>query len=167
MLYAGLVTVLLGAEPDFEVALKRLEDRLEVCAGEGRVVFSVASPRGIGAAAIRRRARQWPKTVVLRLQLRGLESLTIEAGQVTLGASVSSSAPHAVRLYASETGTQQEKTVERGHRYWTQVRIVGADGKPASGLPTEGGWFELQLPPALLKDNPESLAIRWVDFYRN
>lgn len=167
MLYAGLMAALLSAERDFDVALKRVQDRVEICAEEGRVLFTVASPRGIGAATIRRRAAPWPKTVVLRLQLRGLESLTIEAGQVTLGASVSSSAPHAVRLYASETGSQQEKAVARGNRYWTEVRILGADGKPASGLPTEGGWFELELPAAVLKDNPESVAIHWIDFYRN
>ena len=167
MLYAGLIAALLGAEPDFDLSLKHSDDRVEVCAEEGRVVFTVVSPRGIGAATIRRRAARWPKTVILRLRLRGLESLMIAAGQVTLDASVSSSAPHAVRLYASESGQQQEKAVSRGSRYWTEVRLCVAVGKPASGLPTEGGWFEVQLPAALLNDNPESVALRWIDFYRN
>ena len=167
MLYAVLIAVLLGAEPDFDVSLKRGDDRVEICADEKRVVFTVVSPHGIGAATIRRRGARWPKTVILRLQLRGLESLTIAAGQVTLGVSVSSSTPQAVRLYVSETGKQQEKAVDHDSRYWTEVRTYGADGKPASGLPTEGGWFEVQLPAALLIDNPESAAIRWIDFYRN
>ena len=166
MLHAVLIAVLLGAEPDFDVSLKRGDDRVEICADEKRVVFTVVSPRGIGAATVRRRAARWPKTVILRLRLRGLESLTIEAGQVTLGASVSSSAPHAVRLYASETGKQEEKAVDRNSRYWTELRMLNADGKRASGLPAEGGWFELQLPAALLAGQPEAITIRWIDFYR-
>lgn len=167
MFYAGLIAAVLGAEADFDVALKRGEDRVEVCAESGRVMFTVTSPRGIGAATIARRAAAWPKAVMLRLRLRGLESLTIAAGQVALEVSVSSSPPHTVRLSASETGKQQEKAVDRGSRYWTEVRRVNADGKPASGLPAEGGWFELQLPAALLAGNPESVTVRWIDFYRN
>jgi len=73
MLYAGLIAALLGAEADFAVAVKRGDDRVDICAESGRVVFTVSSPRGIGAATITRRKAQWPKTVVLRLRLRGLE----------------------------------------------------------------------------------------------
>ncbi len=145
----------------------RGDDQVEISAKPDRVVFTVVSPRGIGAATLRRQAAEWPKTVLLQLRLRGLESLTIVAGQVTLGVSVSSTESHAVRLYVSETGKQQEKAVGRDSRYWTEIRVLGADGKPASGLPTEGGWFELPLPPALLTGNPDSIAIRWIDFYRN
>jgi len=167
MLYPVLFAVLLGAEPDFGVAPKRSDDRVEVRAEEGRVVFTVASPCGIGEATIRCRTPQWPTAVVLRLHLRGLESLTITAGPLTWGASVSSSAPQAVRLYVSEAGKQQEKAVDRHSRYWTELRILNADGKPAAGLPGPGGWFELQLPAALLAGQPQALAIRWIDFYRD
>jgi hypothetical protein len=167
MLYAGLLAVLLGAEPEFEISLKRGEDRIEVTAEPGRATFTVVSPRGIGAATIRRRTGQWPKAVVLRLRLRGLESLTIAVGQLTLGASVSSSAPQAVRLYASETGKQREQAVDRNSCYWTDVQILNADGKRASGLPADGGWFELQLPAALLADQPAAIAVRWIDFFRD
>ncbi len=166
MLYAGLIAALLGAEADFAVAVKRGDDRVEVCAESGRVVFTVSSPRGIGAATIERRKAPWPKAMILRLRLRGLESLAITAGQVTLDVSVSSSPPHTVRRSASETGRQEEKTIDRNSRYWTEVRSLNADGKPASGLPADGGWFELQLPSALLADNPESVVVRWIDFYR-
>ncbi|NLF68105.1 MAG: hypothetical protein GX575_03510 [Candidatus Anammoximicrobium sp.] len=167
MLSAGLIAVLLGAEAGFEVAVQRVEDRVDIRAGAERVVLTLVSPRGIGAATVRRRGARWPKTVTLRLQLRGLEWLTVAAGKVTLGVSVSSSAPEAVRLFSSETGKPQKETVERGSCYWTQVRVLDPNGKPASGLPGAGGWFEVQLPAALLKDNPESVAIRWIDFYRN
>ena len=167
MRYAGLIIALLAAQPDFDLSLKRGDDRIEVTAEPGRVMFTVVSPRGIGAATIKRRTARWPKAVVLRLRLRGLESLTVAAGRVELGASVSSSAPQTARLYVSETGKQQEKAVDRNSRYWTEVRILNADGQPASGLPAEGGWFEVQLPAALLAGQPDAIAIRWIDFYRN
>jgi hypothetical protein len=167
MLYAFSIAALLGAEPDFDVTLKRGDDRVEVCAKPGRVVFTVVSPRGIGTATIARREPQWPKAVILQLRLRGLESLTTVAGQVALEASVSSTPPHTVRLSASAAGKQKEEAVDCSSHYWTEVRMLNADGKPASGLPAEGGWFELQLPAALLAGDPESVEVRWIDFYRN
>jgi hypothetical protein len=42
------------------------------------------------------------------------------------------------------------------------VRIVGED----KTIPLERGYFELRFPEALLRGNPETIALRWVDFYR-
>lgn len=167
MFIACLVASLLGAEPDFEVICKRNDDGVEVATEAGRTVLTVASPRGIGAATVQRRQSRWPAAVVLRMRLRGLESLTITADHVTLGVSVSSSPPHMARLHFSQTGQQQEKAIDRNSRYWTEARVLNADGKPARGLPTEGGCFELQLPTELLARNPKAIEIRWIDFYRN
>jgi hypothetical protein len=167
MFTACLIAVLLGAEPDFEVTCKRDDDRVEVAMEAGRTIVTVASPRGIGAATIQRRQSHWSAAVVLRMRLRGLESLTIAADQVTLGVSVSSSPPHTARLHLSQTGQQQEKAIDRNSRYWTEARVLDANGKPARGLPSEGGCFELQLPAELLARNPKVIEIRWIDFYRN
>jgi hypothetical protein len=167
MFAACLVAAVLGAEPDFEIHCKRDDDRIGLAADADRAVFTVASPRGIGAATVQRRRPAWPAVMVLRMRLRGLESLTIAADHVTLGVSVSSSPPHTARLHVSQTGGQQEKTIDRNSRYWTEVRILSADGKPAPGLPAEGGCFELQLPTELLAKNPKAIEIRWIDFYRN
>jgi hypothetical protein len=162
-----LVAAVFGAEPDFEVNLQRDGDSIEVAAEADRTVFTVASPRGIGAATVQRRQPHWPTLVVLRMRLRGLESLTIAASQITLGVSVSSSPPHTARLHVSQTGEQQEKSIDRNSRYWTEVRVLDAAGKPARSLPAEGGCFELQLPAELLARNPKAIEIRWIDFYRN
>jgi hypothetical protein len=167
MFTACLIAGLLGAEPDFQITCKREDDSVEIATEAGRAVLTVASPRGIGVATVQRRQPHWPMAVILRLRLRGLESLTIAADQVTLGVSVSSSPPHPARLHVSQTGKQQEKAIDRSSRYWTEVRVLEANGKPASGLPAEGGRFELQLPAELLAGNPKTIEIRWIDFYRN
>jgi hypothetical protein len=167
MMTACLVAAVLGAEPDFEIDCQRDQDGIEAAAEAERTVFTVISPRGIGAATVRRRQPNWPSVVVLRMRLRGLESLTIAVDQVTWGVSVSSSPPHTARLHVSQTGEQQEKSIDRTSRYWTEVRVLDADGKSARGLPAEGGCFELQMPPELLARNPKAIEIRWIDFYRN
>ncbi len=33
-------------------------------------------------------------------------------------------------------------------------------------IPLKGGYFEVPLPPKLLEGNPETITLRWVDFYR-
>ena len=167
MFAACLVAAVLGAEPDFEIHCKRDDDRIDLVADADLAVLTVASPRGIGAATVQRRRPAWPAVMVLRMRLRGLESLTIAADQVTWGVSVSSSPPHTARLHFSETGSSQEKAIDSHSPYWTQVRELDAVGKPACGLPPEGGCFELQLPPELLAKNPKAIEIRWIDFYRN
>ena len=167
MFTACLVAAVLGAEPDFEIRCKRDDDRIDLAADAERSIFTVASPRGIGVATVQRRRSAWPAVVVLRIRLRGLESLTIAADPVTLGVSVSSSPPHTARLHFSETGSSHEKAIDCHSRYWTEVRALDAAGKRARGLPPEGGCFELQLPAELLAKNPKAIEIRWIDFYRN
>ncbi len=44
--------------------------------------------------------------------------------------------------------------------------MVGKDGKPAKTIPLDDGYFEMQLPKALFEDNPKSITINWIDFYR-
>lgn len=156
-----------GAASDFAIACRRDDDRIPVIAEADRTVFEIVSARGIGAASIRRCRPQWPATLVLRPRLRGLEQLQITAGGVTLEVSVSSSPPHAVRQTVSQPDSQRDKTIDRASRFWAKVRILNAAGRPAGGLPDEGGCFELELPAALLDGNPAAIDVRWIDFYRN
>ena len=50
---------------------------------------------------------------------------------------------------------------------WTDIRIVGSDGKPAKELPLKDGYFEMALPRAFFEDNPKAITVKWIDFYRN
>lgn len=162
-----LVAACAGADPDFAIACQRDDDRIEVVVEAKRTVLEVVSPRGIGSASIRRCRPQWPATLILRLHLRGLEMLRLTAGPVTMEVTVSSSPPHAVRRSVSQPGSQRDKTIDRSSRYWTEVRILNADGQPAGGQPDAGGCFEWELPAELLSRNPEAIEIRWIDFYRD
>ena len=51
--------------------------------------------------------------------------------------------------------------------YWIDVRILGGDGSPAKAIPLKDGYFELPLPMAFFKANPNSITVNWIDFYRN
>ena len=42
-----------------------------------------------------------------------------------------------------------------------------SDGNPTKALPLKAGYFEMQLPKELFEVNPKSIALNWIDFYRN
>ncbi len=46
--------------------------------------------------------------------------------------------------------------------YFTKVKIVGK----IHHIPLKEGYFEVRLPKKSLEKNPESLTLRWIDFYR-
>jgi hypothetical protein len=63
---------------------------VEVHADKDKTLFSVKSPFGISQAVIERQEDTWPKAVVLRLHLKGLESFRASNGKVRVDAAVSS-----------------------------------------------------------------------------
>jgi len=46
------------------------------------------------------------------------------------------------------------------------IRLIGRESKPVAKIPLEDGNFEIQLPKALFEENPKSIRINWIDFYR-
>jgi len=44
--------------------------------------------------------------------------------------------------------------------------MMGADGKPSTDYPLKDGYFEVAVPAALLRDQPKTLTLKWIDFYR-
>jgi hypothetical protein len=148
----------------FKITTRRKEDGVEVKAEKGKTVFSVKSPFGIGQAVIERREDAWPQAVVLRLHLKGLSSFRASNGKVTLDAAVSiQEGKVKVRMWkdGKEDAPLDEKSL-----LWTDIRIVGGDGKPAREFPLKGGYFEMALPKGLFEGNPKSITLSWIDFYR-
>ncbi|MCE9605347.1 MAG: hypothetical protein K8U03_10650 [Planctomycetia bacterium] len=150
--------------PGFKIATKRDSDTVTVAVEKDRTVFSVRSPVGIGQAIIERTDEKWPACVVLRLHLKGLESFQVTNGKVALEASVSSQADRPEpRLWKDG---REDAPLDRRSPLWMEIRMVGGDGKPAKGVPLNDGYFELPLPAAFFAQNPNSITLKWIDFYR-
>ena len=149
-------------ESQFEITTKRDNDKVEVKVESGKAVFSIHSPFGISQTVIERTDGNWPDSVILRLHLKGLESFKVSNGKVTLEASRSSQ-DGKVLLWMDG---KEDSPLDFTSPYWTEIRIVGKDGKTETKIPLNDGYFEIQLPKALFEDNPKSITVNWIDFYR-
>jgi hypothetical protein len=151
--------------PTFKITTKRNDDSVEVKAEKERAVFTVKSLFGISQAVIERHAATWPKAVVLRLHLKGLASFRASNGKVTVNAAVSiQEGQLKVRMWKDG---KEGVPLDGKNALWTNIRIVRGDGKRAKELPLQDGYFEVPLPRALFEDNPQSITVSWIDFYRN
>ena len=149
----------------FKITTRRKDDAVEVQGDKDRTVFDVTSPFGISHAVIEREGDEWPKAVVLRLHLTGLSSFRAENGKVRLDAAVSMDEGQAkVRMWKDG---KEDAPLDEKDAHWTDIRIVGGDGKPAKELPLKDGYFEVALPKAFFDGNPQSITLNWIDFYRN
>jgi hypothetical protein len=166
------VTVLAGgaladeadAHAKFTITTKRKDDTVQVRADKDTTLFSVKSPFGISQAVIERQKDTWPKTVVLRLHLKGLSSFWASNGKVIFNAAVSiQEGKTQVRLWKDD---KEDAPLDEKSPFWTVIRIVGGDGKPAKELPLKDGYFEITLPRAFFDGNPKSITVNWIDFYR-
>ncbi|HYT87185.1 MAG TPA: hypothetical protein VEL76_00565 [Gemmataceae bacterium] len=161
-----------GAEGDpakkqggkFKITTRKPADTVEIQGDLDRTVFVINSPSGIGGAVIERLEDNWPKAVVLRLRLRGLENFRIANGKVTLAAAVS---VREGKVSARRWQDDKENVpLDEKSPYWMEIRAFDADGKPAAQMPLKGGYIELTLPRAFLEGKPRALTLNWIDFYR-
>jgi hypothetical protein len=148
----------------FKITTKRKDDRVEVRADKDKAVFAVKSPFGISEAVIERQEDTWPEAVVLRLHLKGLSSFRASNGKVRVDAAVSvQEGEMKVRIWKDG---KEEAPLDENSPFWTDIRIVGGDGKPAKEHPLKDGYFEVALPRAFFEGNPKSITVNWIDFYR-
>jgi hypothetical protein len=140
-------------------------DHTGAVGGDGeRTVFDIKSPSGIGRAVVERTGDAWPKAVVVRLHLKGLENLKVSGGTVAVGAAAGVRGGKVeVRQWA--VGRDETPLARDDPRRLT-IRVLDRDGKAAVGVPVDGRHFEVTLPAAFLRDNPKSLTVEWIDFYR-
>jgi len=151
-------------ESQFKITTRRDNDKVESEVDKDGASFSVHSPFGISQAVLQRNDKDWPDVVTLRLYLKGLENFKVTNGKVTLEAAVSSHGDdHPVRLWLDE---KKDSRLYAKSPYWIEIRMVGNDGEPAKTIPLIDGYFEMRLPTALFEENPKSITISWIDFYR-
>jgi hypothetical protein len=150
--------------PRFTITTKRKDDSVEVQVNKDKVVFVVKSPFGISQSVIERQEEKWPTEVVVQLHLKGLERFDAGSSRVTLHATagIRDGKPD-VRLWKDD---KEAEGLKRTDPPWTDIRILGGDGKPAKAVPLKGGYFEVALPRALFEGSPKSITLNWTDFYR-
>jgi hypothetical protein len=107
---------------------QKTDNTVEVTAEKDKATYVVKSPSGIGKSAIERPAAEWPKTVVLRLHMKGLESFRASNGKVTLDAAVAfrDGTPQ-VRIWKDG---QENELLHSKSPFWMTIRMVGGDDKP-------------------------------------
>jgi hypothetical protein len=162
-LLAGIVGASEGDAPaKFKISAKRTDDSVEVRANKDKTLFIIKSPTGISQAVIEREAEKWPDNVTLRLNLKGLESLKASNGAVKLDASLASDD----KMRQWKDG-KEDTPLDAKSPLWMKIQILSNDGKPAKEIPLRDGYIEVVLPRAFFADNPKSITISWIDFYRN
>ncbi len=155
MLLASLSLVLFAAivcdEPTYRIVTKRPDDNVVVTSDGNKSIFVVHSASGIGSAVIHRPVSGWPKSdIVLRLQLKGLEELRVTFEGIDWITSVSSTDKKS-RVSVKKNGKETQIT-DANDQYWADVQAKVV--------------YEVKLPKALFADNPESITVNWIDFYR-
>ncbi len=125
--------------PKFNVKTRKMDDTVQVQRADGKVVFAVKSPSGIGSAVIERADASWPEAVALKLHLSGLESLVITSGKVKLSAAVSSQGGKVqVRRWADD---QEHKLLDPKSPFW--MEMPHRCGWQASRASAAQGWLVL------------------------
>ncbi len=149
----------------FKITTKRKDDAVEVRASKEKVLFIIKSPFGISQAVIEGTDEKWPDAVVLRLHLKGLENFRASNGKVTINAAAGiQKGKTQVRIWKDG---KEDAPLDQKSPFWTDIRIVGGDGKPAKEFPLKDGYFEVALPRVFFEGNPKSITLNWIDFYRN
>lgn len=147
-------------EKPVEATSARDDTVMQVTREQQSVILNIRCTSGIGQATLRRTKEAWLKEVVVRLHLKGLESLKATSGNLAIEWSVSSHEEASQRSTIVSAGNTRE--LKPTDPEYAEVRIVGGDRT----IPLDEGYFELTLPQRLFKENPGSIDLSWIDFYR-
>ena len=152
-----------------KVQLRHESDRANVSVVQGHTLISLNSSRGIGTAILVKQdpADEWPDHVEMVVDLRGLEGLTLRTKAITLIGSATDDAPNQAR-FTRRSAEGQDEPIESDSPYWPNLTAMSIE---AAGLPHASVQplrrFRFRLPSAMLKQNPETVTVEWIDFYRN
>jgi len=152
------------ATSSYKISTKHPADRVAIAVEADATVISIRSPGGIGEATLERIGTKWPAKIVLRLHLNGLEDFRISTATTKLSVAVASSAQTPrVRIWKDD---QEANPLGPNDRLWIRVGMLDEQRQPTDELPLKSGLFELALPPLLFEQQPKSITLRWIDFYR-
>ena len=140
---------------------RRPGSRLRFFTDDDSSIVDITSEFGIDQATLQRRTEAWPKAVVVRLHLSGLESFKIRSKSLSVEWSVASTGDHAVT--STLVSGKRVAMLAPESPYYSEIRMVGGMRK----IPLKDGYFEVLIPSKLFEDNPAEISLEWIDFYRN
>lgn len=155
--------VIVEGPTQFRILLKEkgargTSGRIKVNSDRESVMFEVSDESGIGGGSIHLRSGQWPKKVLLRIHLPGLEGFEIKVGEEGFSGA-----------YHGDGAPRPDNCLP--------TRMVDAGGSPLSGRylveAVKGGgsrrregYYEVEVPQSVLSSKARTMELSWVDFYR-
>src|SRR5687767_9810156 len=85
-------------KPGFLATAGRTDTRIKFLSNADTTTIDITSPTGIDKATINRESDEWPKTILVRLHLGGLESFKAGGKGFSIQWSVSSTGDHEVSI---------------------------------------------------------------------
>ncbi len=158
---AGNVPVGGTAKPTFHATVGRADTRIQFVSGDEATIFEITSGFGIDKATVERLTDRWPKSIIIRLHLKGLESFKASHGKIALAAAASRTDQSVSRVSLLEGS--EEKPLDQGSPYWIEVRYRNE----GSTIRTNDGYFQITMPEKFFEGNPRQITLQWIDFYRN
>ncbi len=140
------------------------DDSIGISVEDDITVLNIHSRSGIGAAKISPTPVGWPAKLIFRLHLRGIESFIVDNGLVTVNFYMQSTAPYMGRS-SIKYKNKRESIITAYSPYWMPVDVI-SENNGTNLIPLQSGYFEVKIADVILQDNPNSLFIRGIDFYR-
>ena len=130
------------------------------------MTVDIRSQTGIGEATLIKDKGSWPKVLVVRLHIQGMERLQLITEDIEATLAINSTSPHRLRGQMKRNGV--ELTQQRSDKILEKfdLSIVDADGQQPLVIPVKSGWIRFAVPPEFLHSASDSLTISWIDFYR-
>lgn len=149
-----------GDPADLAIAITtdRQEDTVSLQAEGDATVLDIVSDRGIGGADFARNGDSWPRPLILRFHLAGLEQLDVAYGDVHIVLSIASSGDR--RISGKLRGADGEQPIDSTSPYWPEPTIVAGSGAD------DKGYIDVALPGDFFAGDHRGFAIDWVDFFR-
>ena len=146
------VSATLGADPTAIVKadLRRDADQIAIAQPEGEgALVTITSQSGIGGVKLTRVGDSWPKTLTLKINLKGLEGLTLTQGDLQLRTALKLADHEGFRR--TDAGPWQDAKLDAALR----PRLV-----------QEAGSITIEIPAGWPDPKQTELAVEWIDFYR-
>lgn len=148
-LLLGCGLTLLASAAD-DAPYKVTPDRATITIADAGKTLVVTSPKGIGKARIELVAEAWPRSLTLRIGIKGLEGFTCRNERLEIRGAL---------------GRDEVEVRRRGsiREDWSPSKI---SREPRLVARRKGESIEVEIPGEMLSREANILEVEWIDFYR-